>query len=264
MSRSWLDRLLPAAWQPRVIMYLHPQHISWSRQGAGFKHTQFAHGRLDIEHDGRDIAPLLARLPQAMQEAGVEKTRVEIVLASDFMRYAIVPNPDGATNREELAMLCRHAFQRVHGDIVTEWDIQLSLATLGGNGLASAVDQALLMALRQQVAEVKGKLVSVQPALAHAFQYAAKSPNDGIFALRESGRLCLLAWQDRSWAAVRQQPITDDWQSALEAGVRSLRLQLDMVDEPPVQVCELAGDVMQPRMMSWQPQVNWTMAGVGA
>lgn len=264
MSRSWLDRLLPAAWQPRVMMYLHPQHISWSRQSAGFKRTQLDHGRLDIEHEGRDLASLLARLPQAMQEAGVARTRLEVVLSSEFMRYAIVPNPDGATNREELAMLCCHAFQRVHGDIVTEWDIQLSLAGLGGNGLASAVDQALLTALRQEVAEVKGKLVSVQPALAHAFQYAAKSSADGVFALRESGRLCLLTWKNHSWVAVRLQPITDDWQSALEAGVRSLRLQLDMADATPVQVCELAGDAMQPRMMSWQPQAHWTMAGAGA
>ncbi len=262
MSRSWLDRLLPATWQPRVIMHLHPQHISWSRQRGVFKPSVLAQGRLQFEHDHHDS--FLALLLPAMQEAGVAGARVEMVLSSDFMRYAIVPNPDGATSREELAMLCRHAFQRVHGDIVAEWDIQISLAALGGNGLASAVDQALLTALRQQVVEAGGRLVSVAPALAYAFHHATTSGADGIFVLREAGRLCLLAWQNRSWTAVRLQPMTDDWQSTLEASVQRLRLQLDMADATPVQVYELAGDAMQPRMISWQPQANWTLAGVSA
>ena len=264
MSLSWLDRLLPAAWQPRVLVLLHPQRIRWSRFSAGFKPRQLAQGSLRIAHTDRDIAPLLALLPQALQQADVAGARVEIVLSSDFVRYAIVPNPDGAANAEELALLCRHAFQRVHGDIVAEWDIQLSLAALGGNGLASAVDQALLATLIQQVAEEKSRLVSVQPVLAQALNHLASKAADGIVVLREPGRLCLLAWQDRQWAAVQQHPAADDWQAVLQARLHRLRLQLDMAEDTPVQVCDVSSDAMQPRTMPWHAQPASSMAGAGA
>ncbi|MFL9609307.1 hypothetical protein ACKF11_04420 [Methylobacillus sp. Pita2] len=214
---------------------------------------------MHVEHHGKDLQPLLAALPQVMREARAAGARVELVLSNAFMRYAIVPNPDGAANGEELTLLCRHAFQRVHGDVVAQWSIQLSLAALGGNGLASAVDQDWLDALAEHVKTEKGQLTSVQPVLAHAFNRLAKVGQDGIFVLREPERLCLLAWQNRSWSAVQLQPVLADWQATLDAGLHRLRLQLALPETTPVQLCELVQGDVQLRMTPWW--ADWSMAG---
>ena len=257
MSLSWRERLLPSWWRPTVVVHIQPQHIAWSRQSGGIKPRILDQGVVHAEQHGKDVQPLLAALPQALREAGATGARVELVLSNVFMRYAIVPNPDGAANGEELALLCRHAFQRVDGDIVAEWNIQLSLAALGGNGLASAMDQNWLDALKQLVKTEKGQLISVQPLLAHAFNRLAKAEHESIFVLREPERLCLLAWQNRSWSAVQMQTVLADWQAVLEVGLRRLHLQLELPESTPGQLCELVQGDMQPRMAAWR--ANWSL-----
>lgn len=260
MSLSWRERLL-TGWRPGVTIHIQPQHIAWIRRHGMFKPGDIARGKVSVEHHAKDMQPLLAALPQVLREAGVAGARVELVLSSAFVRYALVPNPDGAANSEELALLCRHAFQRVHGDAVAGWNIRLSLAALGGNGLASAMDEELLQGLAQQVQAEKGRLASVQPGLAYAFNHLAQSRPDGVFVLREPGRLCLLAWQNRSWAAVQLLPVPAEWPPVLEAALRRLRLQLALPDNIQVQVCELPRGEVLPRLATWHPPAGWSVAG---
>ncbi|MCB5190628.1 hypothetical protein LG198_07815 [Methylobacillus arboreus] len=263
MSPSWLDRMLPSWLRPTLVLHIYPDHIVWVRTAAGLKRRIENRGVFQFEAESSGAQAVLAALPQVLQQADAAGARVEVVLSSHFMRYAIVPNPDGAAGGGELALLCRHAFERVHGEAASRWDIRLSFAALGGNGIASAVDRDLLDGLWHQSAVSGALLASVQSGLARAFNQLKKPQPDGIFVLAEPGRLCLLAWQARSWTAVQLQPALPDWQDGLDARLARLRLQLDMPDTVPVHVCARTGEDIDLRIVPWSVDHETGLAMAG-
>lgn len=142
--------------------------------------------------------------------------RVTIELSSHFVRYALVPWSEALATPAEEEAYVRHHFARIHGDKAKGWAVRASEAAPGAPRLASAVDAALLGALKDSFRAKKAKLVSVQPALMRRFNASRKAlPRDGAWlVLAEPSRACIALHGGRQWRAV--QNAKGDWRAALE------------------------------------------------
>jgi len=194
----------------RVALAVYPDRLVWLRAGQDGKVVAKGVRPCSASQD------VLASLPEVMREAGAGGCDVSILLSNRLVRYAIVPNPDSASGREEVDLLTRHAFERVPGAAVDGWEIRLSSAKPGRAAFASAVDRDLVHGLRDVMAGSKAYTASIRPYLMAAFNQAIKrSLGTGVFVQMEPQRMSLLAWQDHGWIAVQQVHGDGDWQAVL-------------------------------------------------
>lgn len=154
----------------------------------------------------------LARL----QALDLGRSRVTAELSNSFVRYALVPWNDALSTPAEEEAYVRHHFAKVHGERAKGWAVRASEAGAGAPRLASAVDKALIDALRKAFEGKKAKLVSVQPALMRRFNAARKAvPAAGAwFVLAEPERACIALHGGRHWRSV--QNAKGGWRAALE------------------------------------------------
>ena len=142
--------------------------------------------------------------------------RVTIELSSHFVRYALVPWSDALATPAEEEVYVRHHFAKIHGERAKSWSVRASDAAPGAPRLASAVDAALVDALKKNFEGKKAKLVSIQPALMARYNAARGAvPADGAWlVLAEADRACIALHGTRGWRAV--QNARGEWRAALE------------------------------------------------
>jgi hypothetical protein len=143
--------------------------------------------------------------------------RVTVVLSNHFVRYAVIPWSDGlATPVEEEAYL-RHHFGKIHGERAKGWSLRASEAPRGAQRLASAIDTALVEALKGAFPKnAKAKLVSVQPELMEtANRWRQAIPAAGAWlVLAEPERACIALHASQGWRSV--QNAKGDWFTLLD------------------------------------------------
>jgi hypothetical protein len=165
----------------------------------------------------------------ALDRLGIgQRCRVTVVLSNHFVRYALIPWSDALASEAEEEAYVRHHFARIHGDRAKAWAVRASDGGSGAPRLASAIENALLDALRACFpARGKAKLVSVQPALMELFNRARGSiPRSGAWlVLAEPDRACIALHAGRHWRAV--QSAKDAWLTLLE------RMRLTVEGEVP-------------------------------
>jgi len=145
----------------------------------------------------------LARVAGELQGAGAAVT---VVLSNHFVRYDLIPWSEGLGNAEEEAAFVRYRFAKVHGERSKAWDLRLSPGPAGSVRVASAVDLALVQALRECFpASGRARLASIQPYLMAAFNRwrPLVAGGRGWLLLVEPSRLCLARVEDGRWLAVR-------------------------------------------------------------
>ena len=128
-----------------------------------------------------------------------KKLRSTVILSNHFVRYAVVPWSAGLDTAAEEEAYVRHHFAKIHGERAKSWALRWS-----GNGdtrLASAIDQALLEALKLALP----RLVSMQPYLMAAINGCRDFiPKTGAWlALVEDERACIALHAGGRWRAVQ-------------------------------------------------------------
>jgi hypothetical protein len=181
----------------------------------------------------------LSILPEILRTAEAGGLQVTALLSNRLSRYAVVPNPDSARNRDELDLLARHAFERTHGDAVAGWTIRLSDAAPGRAALASALDREPLVSMKETIAAAGARLVSIQPYIMAAFnrQEGTFAKRDGVFILAEPERVTVLAWKDTGWCGVQQIYATSDWIDGLAGILDRLAVTAGLKEGCPLRVC---------------------------
>ena len=132
-------------------------------------------------------------------------SRVTVVLANPFVRYAVVPWSEGLDTPEEEDAYVRHHFAKVYGERARDWALRASEAPPGAPRLASAVDRRLIDDLKALFpAGGKARLVSVQPQLMSRFnEWRGFIPAEGAWlVLAEPGRACVALHGRAGWAGV--------------------------------------------------------------
>jgi hypothetical protein len=140
---------------------------------------------------------------QALQGFELPRAQISVILSNAFVRYALVPWSDALSGDAEEAAYVRHHFLRVHGERAKGWTFRASPAPAGAPRLCSAIDTALLTALKAAFAG-KAKLVSIQPALMAVFNRCRGDiPAGGAWlALVEADRACIGLHAKGHWQAV--------------------------------------------------------------
>jgi hypothetical protein len=141
------------------------------------------------------------------------RARLTLVLSNNLVRYAIVPWSDALSGQAEEEAYVRHHFLRIYGERAKNWSFR---ASPGSPRLCSAIDTALLVALRTAFAKKRVKLVSVQPGLMSVFNRARASvPPSGAWIVRaDADRVCVGLYAAGRWQAV--QNTRGEWLAVLE------------------------------------------------
>jgi hypothetical protein len=186
---------------------LSPAELSWVRLGGLFKPVVLGKRLtpIGIRHGAHAWDGAIAALRTEAAQWSRDNAIVRVVLSNHFVRYALAPwRADIHGSGEELA-LARHHFARVHGEACRQWDIRLSPAPGGGARIASAVDTALIEALRAIFPRgQRARLASVQPLLMSAVNSGgARLTREGAWLIvAEARRTCLALISSNTWHAV--------------------------------------------------------------
>ena len=164
-------------------------------------------------NDGSWSAPVEA-LPAIL--AG-QKGEAAVVLADQFVRYALLPWSETLKTPEQWAALAAHRFTTLHGPRAAEWQINITETAPMGPRLACAVDRALITRLAEIFVQANLRLVSVQPFLVAAFNRIRKSVGNGScwIVVEEPSRLTLALIQRGMWTAIRGRRADKGWRNVL-------------------------------------------------
>jgi hypothetical protein len=157
----------------------------------------------------------VAALPAVL--AGFRNHDVSVVLADQFVRYALLPWNAALKTGEQWLALARHRLAAVHGAAAAEWDVKLTETAPAGPRLACAVDRALLDEIAATFTAANAALIAVQPFLVAAFNRIRTKIGSGScwLVIEEPGRLTLAFIQHGVWVAVRSRRADRGWRAAL-------------------------------------------------
>lgn len=198
MSRWWADR---------THIGLGVRRLEW-RTCDVFGRVRHE-GSADLDAGtGRSVAPWRPALDRLAREFERQPprsgTRIEVVLSSALVRYAVVDIHPAARRVDEVEALAARRFARIHGDCARTWAFTLDEAGRGTARLACAVDSALLEALRGLADRAFCRLCSVTPNLALKYNRARArlDPQRTLYALVEADAICVVSLRDGLWRSV--------------------------------------------------------------
>ena len=190
-----------------------PSQVSVARYAVSFTRRGFQRRRVaEASADCPAASPGTPAWSGALHTLGEQlrgmpgaRANLHVILSNQFARYAIVPWQTGLSAREDAAYV-RHYFSQMFGSSADGWDICVAAAPEGAPRLASAIDAAMLLALRELCALDSIRLKAVLPQLASTFDRCRRDlPASGWIVLAEKGCLCVGLFDDKRWLSIRTQ-----------------------------------------------------------
>ena len=216
MLRSWRDRLL---------ISLAPDAVSWLRVTGAFQPRVVAKNAVPTAREAgqEPWSGAVAVLQQEAEQWRRERLAATVVLSNQFVRYIVIPPLEKVGGRDEAIALARFHFSKIHGERAAAWHVRLATPVPGSATPASAIDTALLDALKACFPrEGKARLVSVQPYAMAAFNFwRDRIEKEGAWLLLvELGMACLALFAGREWVAIQNirsgYASPDNWPALLE------------------------------------------------
>jgi hypothetical protein len=194
--------------------------LSWLRKkpvrlGLGARNIMVSGGKAIELPQGEDWRNALEALPEILKAQ--RGNQASVVLADQFVRYALLPWSASVKTSQQWLALARHRFGALHGGIAADWDVKVTETAPHGARLACAVDRALIERLASVFVAAGVNLVSVQPFLVAAFNRIRRTVGNGScwIVVEEPGRLTLALIQRGAWLAIRSRRSDERWRVAL-------------------------------------------------
>src|SRR6185369_3140736 len=154
--------------------------------------------------EGPNWVAAVEALPGILKE--FRNQEANIVLADQFVRYALLPSSDTLKTHAQWMALARHRFCAVHGPVANGWEIKFAETAPAGPRLACAVDAELVDALAARFSGTGVQLVSVLPFLVAAFNKVRNMTGGSCWlVIEEPGRLTLALFLRGVWVAIRSR-----------------------------------------------------------
>ncbi len=171
--------------------------------------------RLQPGQDAAEWRAALDALPEIL--LSLKCREASVVLADQFVRYALLPWNAAVKSDEQWLALARHRLAAIHGPVAAEWEVRLAQTAPMGPRLACAVDRALIEALASAFVAINVRLASVQPFLIAAFNRIRRHIGNGScwLVVEEPGRLTLAFMQRGVWLAIRSRRADPRWREML-------------------------------------------------
>ena len=193
-------------WRDRISVEFSPQSVAWVRLARGLYPDVVAKGHENVlPQPGEPVwQAALLKLQQLMLGEVWKSADITVVLSNHFVRYDCLPWHEAVHDEDEQLALARHRLIHTYGAASQTWALRLSSSGKGDARLVAAVDEALLAALKQAVAEAGIKLHSIQPYLMTSFNRYATSlaQGDGWFVAAEGGRFALALFRGGRWKRI--------------------------------------------------------------
>ncbi len=226
--------------------------LSWLKRkrlriGLGAKRIMVSGGKAIELKASDDWRAALARLGEVL--LAHKSSEASVVLADQFVRYALLPWNEAVKSREHWLALARHRFAALHGAVAAEWDVKVTETAPYGARLACATDKELIEQLATTFVSSGVRLVSVQPFLVAAFNRIRQTLGNGScwIVVEEPGRLTLALIRRGAWVAIRSRRSDERWRVALPEILERESAFLGL-DEPCTRVIVCAQGEFDPKM----------------
>jgi len=195
-----VSRLFP----DRLVFSLAPAEIRGARYSGVLKEKLLEESRLPCD-------PAFGAEPWQGAVAALKSVKIDfpakvtVVLSNRFVRYAVVPWSNALGGAAEEEAYLRHHFAKIHGERARGWALRASEAAADAPRLASAIDGALVEAIRDCFTKNgTAKLVSIQPQLMTRFnQWRGGVPAAGAWlVLADAERACVALHSGGRWRSV--------------------------------------------------------------
>ncbi|MDI1361095.1 hypothetical protein [Methylotenera sp.] len=147
------------------------------------------------------------------------KSKLDITLASEFVRYLALPPQPLYMNTAEKIAYATAAYREIYGSVVDEWEVRLQDTAMHDTTIVAAIDKRLLETLNQVALKYQLKLITVKPYLMSAFNKLTKQigRSSGYLVIVEFKRLLLINLQQGKCVNVRMFNLGSDWQAELKS-----------------------------------------------
>lgn len=244
MSRLWPDELL---------CVLSPQHLalidkSLFGRGSGQNISR------TLAADEDDHQAVLAAFEQALAQFEGKRSRLRLVLAGAFARYALTMPVTALLSAEEEAALARQCFIQRFGEASQAWVVRHKVQGLGEPFFCCAAPAALLDGIKALCTSRKIQPVSAEPLLAFAWQEARRKlpGRAGWLAVTEPGRVHLIALSNRAWVQLASTRTHDGWETALATLLQREASVLGRSADEPLWLIGAAPGMTLPDARPWR------------
>ena len=206
-------------WRDEVGAYVSPHHLCLVRMQRG------VHPTLSAEHEQRfdgvtdeSSSRALEALGTMLAEVPWRASRIRIVLADHWARYAIVPWVAALSSNDERLAHGRQLLGSVYGDAVAGWEVRISEAPPGATRVVCAISGELIAAVRSVCLAHGCKLLSLQSQLVAsyaAWRHALPASNAWFVSI-EQGSMAAARLARQGWDRVHVVRIGADWTRELK------------------------------------------------
>lgn len=147
------------------------------------------------------------------------KAQLNIILASDFVRYVALPPQQFYMSTTEKLAYALAAYREIYGAVVDGWEIKLHDTPAHQTTIAAAIDRKLIEVLKQIALKYQLKIISVKPYLMSAFNCLTSQigKQNGYLVIVEFNRLLLINLDQGRCINVRSFTLGSDWQVELKS-----------------------------------------------
>ncbi|MCB5183833.1 hypothetical protein LG201_01285 [Methylobacillus gramineus] len=220
-------------WRDELRVLLQPHKLTLLRLKGGIKHTLVAIDEIALAAtDNSNLSkatnptfwqPAVTSLNKILKESRWRGCNPKVVVSNHFANYSIIPWNAGLTSQQEQQAFVRHCFLQAYGEFSRKWDVRTSPAAYGSPTLASAIDDQLLQALRQEFRQAGMPLRNIHPHLMMAMnvvrqQFGRKPlPPSLCLVMLEHGRLLIALIENGKWLSLQSYAAESDLELQLEA-----------------------------------------------
>ena len=206
-------------WRDEVGAYVSPHHLCLVRMQRG------VHPTLSAEYEQRfagvtdeSWSRALEALATKLGEEPWRASRIRIVLADHWARYAIVPWVAALSSNDERLAHGRQLLGSAYGDAVAGWEVRISEAPPGATRVVCAISGELIAAVRSVCLAHGCKLLSLQSQLVAsyaAWRHALPASNAWFVSI-EQGSMAAARLARQGWDRVPVVRIGADWTRELK------------------------------------------------
>lgn len=229
---------MSSPWRESLHLLLAPHCVALRRVARGWRPTPAPTVRADVEGGDGHWAPALDALGALLASAPARGADAHVTVSSHFVRYALVPDDALLVTQDDRLRFARQNFVRVHGPDAERWNVRVGGDA--GAAIASAVDAALVEALRALLARAGLRACALQPALMAGFNSArAQLPAAGVrLFVVEPGIAVSATWR-QGWQRVRSQRLARPLAQELTEAIDRERALDDNADDALICVLPL-------------------------
>ena len=201
--------MLPS-WRERLIIDVSPHRVAVTRYARGWRKRQLEHRQFSCEPAAApaDREPIVSALRAFLSAPALAPANAVLVLSNHFVRYLLMPWNAQIAKRSEELTVAQALFSRQYGDVMLDWEVELSGTRVGSNRVAAAIDRRLLETLSSLFSGSAIRLRAVRPHFMHLVnEHRRTLSGDAWIVITDSDRMLVSFLRDGDWLSLRSRPM---------------------------------------------------------